>query len=477
MHRPAGRILLAVLAVVSACHGDGSLAPARHGTLHLLAGNGTTDTVQAMLVQALVVQLLDDRGKPLPGIVIRYQTVPPSQDQPAFAYVTATSRNSFSSVLSDSTDARGRSSAVVALGTIAGTARVTVSAPALDLVDTAVFTVRPGAAAAVHVSPRDTALVAGGSIKLSATVTDRFGNPRTDPVTHAMGAGNITLSTDQVTATGIGRAFVVAHTGAAVDTEFVSVVPAGEISAGSATGVAVFNTDGSGFRWLTGSTTPGYITDWSPDGTEIAFDTQNATGTWGPLWMVDLAGKVRPASLSSSQSQEAYPEFSPDGKVLYFCRRVSTWQLRRVDADGTNDQPVATSMYLSFTAPSVSPDGTRLVYAVLDAGVDVLSFLDLATGQATNTPIRGDSPSWSPLGDLVAFIDASASALIVMNPDGSGLHQIGTGFDFGIDWSSDGKWIVARSRAKNVIELIDPRNDVVLPLGFTHGLVGPSLKP
>ena len=470
--------LLIVTALCFACRGDGDPTSPR-GTpgIRFEAGDRITDTIQAELTQALVVEVRDAAGALQPGVVVRFESalLNPAPPGGGFgAFVSRLDQDFFTTLVADTTDSRARAAVLVKLGTRAGTAELIVTVPELGLVDTATYTVRPGAAIRIQAVPKDTTLRVGGNFTLRSAVIDRFGNSRSDAVTYATPGAGLALSGGAVTATAPGRAFVLAQASGWVDTTFVSVVPEGMLAAASPTGIVVFNTDGSDFRMLTTTVTRGFTTDWSPTGTEIAYDADFGQ----PIRAVNLNGQVRLASRGGGGT-ELYPEYAPDGAMLFFSRE--SWRLFRVKVDGTGEELVPMSPATSAAASSLSPDGSRLVYTIVaGGGQDVLGFLTLATGVAVNTQIRGHSPSWSPSGDQIAFIDPSNGTLQLMRADGTGIRTIGapnSAYSFGIDWSSDGKWISARNASKDLIELIDPQTGSILPLGYTHGLSGPSWKP
>jgi WD40-like Beta Propeller Repeat len=480
--RPRGRSrrplsLVAGALVLAACGDKDPLHPGTRG-VRVVAGAGVTDTIQAEPVQSLVVEVRDESGKLRSGLVVRFESRPAGPEQPyrgSQAYVAPLDRNVFTNLVADTTDGRGRASARVKLGSVAGPAEIVVVVPDLGSADTARFTVKAGAAASVQALPKDTALYRGHSVVLRGAVVDRFGNPRTDPVSYALAVpAGVSLNGATVTAQSEGRSAVLVQAMGLADTAYVSVVPEGVLAASSPEGVVMFNTDGTGYKRLV-TMAFAWTTDWSPSGTEVAFDLQYG----GAVRIVGLDGKVRTASNTPGTGMELYPEFSPDGGTIYFSREA--WRLRRVKRDGTNDELVPTTNPASDVAPSLSPDGTRLVYVVAGGGGnDVLRVLTLATGGVSTIDVRGHSPSWSPRGDLIAYVDPQGYTLKVMNPDGTGVRQVSQAsqaYGFGIDWSPDGKWIVAKNASKNLIDLIDPATGTTLSLGFTRGMGGPSWRP
>jgi len=80
--------------------------------------------------------------------------------------------------------------------------------------------------------------------------------------------------------------------------------------------------------------------------------------------------------------------------------------------------------------PALSPDGKKLAYGLGRkdrGGVFGLMVLDLATGQTATLlpplPQRTDGPSWSPRGDLLAFI-YNLKEINIIRADGSGRQKI-----------------------------------------------------
>jgi hypothetical protein len=98
--------------------------------------------------------------------------------------------------------------------------------------------------------------------------------------------------------------------------------------------------------------------------------------------------------------------------------------------------------------PALSPDGKKLVYGLERKGFGGcfgLMILDLATGQTATLlpplPERIDGPSWSPRGDLLAFV-YHAKEINLIQADGSGRQKIFSvpgGSYQPPQWASDGK--------------------------------------
>ena len=110
--------------------------------------------------------------------------------------------------------------------------------------------------------------------------------------------------------------------------------------------------------------------------------------------------------LTSDDSDNAFPCFSPDGKMIAFCStRAGAWNLYVMDTEGRNTVTI-TSGNTQCIHPSFSPDGTRLVYSALGPRSNQW---ELWTVNLTNSVRRqigyGLFPSWSPdkQVDRIAF--------------------------------------------------------------------------
>lgn len=460
--------------------------------LNIIQGGGT-DSVMAS-VAVLVVEVRGNDGEPVTGTHVEFRSLG-STGSPHVNLSGPTDLPR--GVLNLPTDAAGRASAPVRLGSVAGTAQVLVTVPVLGLSDTVAYTVLPGAADTVVLLPADTAVYAGAAYAVRATVQDRFGNPRTDAVTlQSATPGVVAAGGGTVTAVAIGRGTVTASAAGATSKAHVSVVPRGTLAAyGGSDPTASFtvaNLDGSGVRSIRVAGGPegvgipvGSGPEWIPGRDEIAFYHGHRELK---LWAVDFQGTSR-LLLADSGMHVGSPRFSPDGAWMYYNRSDVfglPGQVWRARPDGTGAErltPDQAEYYDSHFEPSPAPDGARVVYRTrrFPAGGDSppeLTVMDLATRQARGLGLPGYAPDWSPDGDLIAY--QYENRIRVVRPDGTGARIVspeGLPFVAELAWSPDGEWIAAVAvGARFYLYLIHVESGLALPVPFAHGLREPSWR-
>ena len=476
---PVGAVVVAAFLGL-ACRN--STEPGERG-IAFVAGAGATDTVDARLVQALVVEVRDSRGKVAPGMTVRFSSLAEPDGNPFNPFNAYVARldaltDGGAVVAVDTTDGRGRAAVRVRLGTKAGAGRISVTVPELGYVDTATYTITAGRAASVVAIPGDTSMYVGRTMTLRSTTTDRHGNPRTgDAVTLSKVSGPVTLNGSQITAQELGVARIQVQALGISDTSTISIVPAGVLAVSlGAAGVGTMNLDGSDFRVLT--TDHSAWVRWAPDGSAVTFDNDYAV----PARIVTMNGAVRPVRQSSAgTAAEMYPVYSPDGTWVYFSVITGgQFKLWRARPDGSQAAPLATNSPADDFYPAPSPDGTKLIYVNrLGQGRDTLRVLDLATGNVNKINVPGHAPAWSPNGELIAYVDLPAGYVLkVMRPDGTDRRQVsaGGGYEKSVQWSPDGKYLIAYNTSEQAIHIIDVATGVTIPVRYGRFVISPDWR-
>ena len=476
-----GFMVVVVVAVSLGLGCKDATEPGERG-ITFVAGESATDTIDARLVQALIVEVRDSRGRAASGVTVRFDALVEPEGDPfssVNAYVARLDQLTGEAIAAvDTTDDRGRAAVRVRLGPRVGAGRISVTVPELGYIDTATYVITAGRAASVAAIPGDTAMYVGRTMTLRSTTTDRRGNPRTgDAVTLSRISGPVTLNGSQVTAQEIGVARIQVQAFGVSDTTTISVVPSGvlAVSLGSA-GVGTMNLDGSDFRVLT-SERSAWVR-WAPDGSAVTFDNDYAV----PARIVTMNGAVRPVRQSSAGTEaEMYPVFSPDGEWVYFSVITGgQFKLWRARPDGSQAAPLATNTPADDFYPAPSPDGTKIIYINrFGQGRDTLRILDLATGNVNRINVPGHAPAWSPNGELIAYADLPAGYVLkVMRPDGTERRQVslGGGYEKSVQWSPDGKYLIAYNTSEQAIHIIDVATSVTIPVRYGRFVVSPDWR-
>jgi TolB protein len=230
------------------------------------------------------------------------------------------------------------------------------------------------------------------------------------------------------------------------------------------------NTDGSNPQQITFDANIDSVPAWSPDGTEIAFQsmrdgdfevyiytlatgvtrqvTFNSCADYGPAFSPDGSRIIYYSNCNSGEDQREifiintngsggqqltdfedhnnrYPTFSPDGSWITFTGYDNDgYYVYVMRADGTDIRRITRGCISSY-----SPDGTLILFTSYCSGgeVDVMNVDGTNLRQLTNTPNHENgTPAWSPDGTRILFqSDRDGDAeIFVINLDGSGETQL-----------------------------------------------------
>jgi Tol biopolymer transport system component len=145
------------------------------------------------------------------------------------------------------------------------------------------------------------------------------------------------------------------------------------------------------------------------------------------------------------------PDVHASGRLVAG-RMTSRSDIWKIPVGGTPAENSANALRVTkqrgqVQVPSVSPDDRRVVY-VSDSGGHTNLWIASTDGSSTQ-PITFETdpaiaigvPTWSPRGDLIAFVrsDAGKAAVWTIRPDGRGLRRVVTAW--APCWSDDGRWL------------------------------------
>lgn len=464
---------LMIFALLAAAACGGASEPSAPDTieLHIVDGDSYADTIGAIGVRPLTVEVHAGSRSPR-GLVVRFEAIP-SSDPTRFGQSTVRvaklGQNSFGSSLGDTTDASGHVRMETRLGIIAGEARMVVSCPELGLADTASFTVQPGRPWRIQIPTPDTTVYVGASYLLGAYVVDGNSNRRSDAVSYESirlvavdASGRVQAGRE------VGRGVIAVRGGGLVDTAKLNVLPLQKIALfyqlpeQQLGWIATALTDGSNLKKLVQVKSPTSLS-LSATGDRILYDQE--TGSRPDIFVVDENGATRMLSDSRTRAS-AYPRYDTAGNIYFSGLALEPrFSLFRMAGDGTGLNEVGTVDRIVPIA--VSPDGQAVV-AQEPYG---LYAYDVGTGVITRIALAGSFPTFSPDGKRVAYLAplSNSAGLAVASADGSAATTYVGRLPFLVPpaWLADGKWIITGDNEGAL--LVNASTGEILPLpGLTN---------
>jgi regulation of enolase protein 1 (concanavalin A-like superfamily) len=149
---------------------------------------------------------------------------------------------------------------------------------------------------------------------------------------------------------------------------------------------------------------PSYWHGWSPDGKTLAYCAERNGGQFD-IYTIPVEGGEE-TRLTTAKGLDDGPDYSPDGKYIYFnSERSGLMQIWRMKPDGSEQEQVTSDDYNNWFAHP-SPDGRWIVFISFPkeissnaSGGKIQVLAKLFGGQGTI-----NVPSWSPDSQSVAFV-------------------------------------------------------------------------
>lgn len=226
--------------------------------------------------------------------------------------------------------------------------------------------------------------------------------------------------------------------------------------------IGVVPSSGGAVQDIVGSESVRGLT-WLPNGAGLVFASSSGSTTLYPpifnLRSVQKDGRGE-RQLTFGDVSYVEPDMHGSGKLVASRIRMQSdiWKFPAVGspAENTKDAIRITHQTGQVQTPSVSPDGSELVY-LSDSGGHGNLWVVKADGSAVrqitfeqDPSVAIGVPAWSPRGDRIAFVltRKGETGVWLVNPDGSGLRQI---VPHGSTpcWSADGRWLYYAVWKKN----------------------------
>jgi len=179
--------------------------------------------------------------------------------------------------------------------------------------------------------------------------------------------------------------------------------------------------DGTELTNLTNDPGDDIFAVWSPDGKQIAFNSDRG-GQWS-LYVMNSDGS-NPRHLHDLKGT-GWPAWSPDGKWIALSADLI------INADGSGERLVTADNGEPCWHPVWSPDGVRIACTVRYGSGNAIAVRHVDLGQTTYLKVRrfNEFPAWSPDGTRIAFLTwdtgfTKHNYIYTVNPDGSGLTTL-----------------------------------------------------
>jgi len=215
-------------------------------------------------------------------------------------------------------------------------------------------------------------------------------------------------------------------------------------SGGAAADLYVMDADGSNRRALMTTVFSEGAPAYSPNGAQIAYDTDRDGNFEIYVMNADGHGQKR---LTNNPARDLAPAWAPDGsRIAFMSDRASRpeFDVFVMKADGSGVERLTTGQTSWF--PQFASDGRRIALHI-GRDVHILDAPSKILKRLTFDPQNGMYPTWSPDGLQIAFMSwrNGSTEIFTMNADGTNqkvLVSMARGSVIDPRWSPDGTKIV-----------------------------------
>lgn len=243
--------------------------------------------------------------------------------------------------------------------------------------------------------------------------------------------------------------------------------------------------------------------DWSPDGSEIVFESTR-DGKYA-IYLVRADGSGL-RKLTSGEADDEQPRWSPDGKqIVFISQRDKHLQLYIMDADGSRQRRLTNVADIDYQ-PMFSPRGDWVVFISRPEAASMIHAIHAVRPDGTGRMLLSDQsandtePRWSPDGKKILFARSTiikkyyremskedlakmraSTEVFVMNRDGSHVKNLtgNTARDCCAYWSRDGKTIYFLSErdASPQIYAMKADGSKARKIADGHVVTAPNISP
>ena len=213
--------------------------------------------------------------------------------------------------------------------------------------------------------------------------------------------------------------------GISFDGKMLAISSSREGMPGGGSTVYVLPLQGGTPKQVTDST-PSYWHGWAPNGKEVTIVAQRNGSKIYNLYKVDVNTRKETALTSNTSSHVDGPEYSPDGKYIYYnANPTGTMQIWRMKPDGSGREQLTFDEYHNWF-PHISPDGKWISYISFPPDIDPNSHPSYKKVTLRLMPTMGGAPkviahlyggqgtlnvnSWSPDSKSISFVSNSEEA-------------------------------------------------------------------